>query len=277
MVTRPPDLPSYTKPPVVEVALSVQFEALTGYKTVQAALVRQVFHAEYPKVVEQAPLEPAFETFGTHPRNAEGVRLHVRTAPQVPRLWFLNDDESELIQFQEDRFVHNWRKTGTEVEYPRYEHIKEAFIEEWGQIRSLANSEGLGEIRPNQCEVTYTNHIVSNENRDLHKEFGSVFTIWNDLPDNILEYKVEDSRFSTRFVIHAPDGSPIGRLHVKAEPAWLAGGTAGIVLTLTARGRPAENTDSAISAFFDVGREHIVRGFTGLTTEEMHRMWERTQ
>lgn len=277
MATRPSDLPSYDKPPVVEVALSVQFEALAGYRTVQAASLRRIFQAQYPKVAEQPPLEPAFETFGTHPRNAEGVRLHVRNAPQVPRLWFLNENESELIQFQEDRFVHNWRKTGAGTDYPRYEHIKDAFLAEWGKIRDHAKNEGLGEIKPNQCEVTYINHIVSEENINFHSKIGAAFTIWNDLSDKNFKYEIEDSRFSMRFIINGTDGSPIGRLHAKAEPAWLGGGLAGVVLTLTARGQPAENSVAAVSAFFDLGREQIVRGFTALTTEQMHRMWERTQ
>jgi hypothetical protein len=42
----------------------------------------------------------------------------------MPRFWFVNEVGTELLQFQLDRFVHNWRKTGEGIEYPRYERIR---------------------------------------------------------------------------------------------------------------------------------------------------------
>jgi hypothetical protein len=50
-----------------------------------------------------------------------------------------------------------------------------------------------------------------------------------------------------------------------------------MIMTLTARGFPirvAETSDiEAAFAFFDLGREWIVKGFKDLTTPAMHKVW----
>jgi len=67
---------------------------------------------------------------------------------------------------------------------------------------------------------------------------------------------------------------PIGRLYLIAAPAFRAADAAPIyVLTFLARGKPAEPKTEGILAFFDLGRDLIVRGFKESTTDEMHRLW----
>ncbi len=48
-----------------------------------------------------------------------------------------------------------------------------------------------------------------------------------------------------------------------------------IILDLTARGAPTENRLEEISNWFEIAHAWIVRGFTELTTEEMHKLWGR--
>jgi hypothetical protein len=115
------------------------------------------------------------EKFGVH----EPAKLNVRfeMGVPVPRCWFLNDAGTELIQVQQDRFIHNWRKVGEKDEYPRYPHIRATFKKELTTFCELLDSEKLGEFTPNQCEVTSVNHIVSGEGWEKHGQIGEVITV----------------------------------------------------------------------------------------------------
>ena len=152
-------LPVYQKPPVVEVALGVQFETIEALHAAQLGSVWQAFRKRFPKSEEHPPLESAFEKFGTKPEKERGVRFEVLTALPTPRLWFLNESGNELVQVQQNRFIRNWRKRTDSDEYPRYRHIRECFRKDFEIFRSLIDREQWGAIEPDQCEVTYVNVI----------------------------------------------------------------------------------------------------------------------
>ena len=88
----------------------------------------------------------------------------------------------------------------------------------------------------------------------------------------------EDGRFLLRFVIKDPEsGEPRGRLHIEAQPAINEDNTPIIRLNLTARGNPTAPTPQGVADVLDIGRDAIVRGFTAITTSEMHEHWGRTK
>lgn len=91
--------PSYENPPVVEVALSVQFEPIKALRTPQLGLLWQEFRDRFPVIEEHPPLEPVIERFGGLPRASRGtVQFQMLDTPPVPRCWFLNNEGTELIQ-----------------------------------------------------------------------------------------------------------------------------------------------------------------------------------
>lgn len=150
MAARPADLPEYDDPPVVEVVLSVQFAELRNYRTIYGGLLwDRKFRASFGEVTEHPPLVPTFETFGA--TGAGGVAFSVEqvTGPPVPRLWFAKENKTELIQFQASRFIHNWRKAASGIDYPRYEHIREKFFAEVAEIEEFLRAENIGGIDPN--------------------------------------------------------------------------------------------------------------------------------
>ena len=105
---RPDDLPDFGKPPLNEVVLGVQFAPPSGYSQIRAGQVWELFKGKYPHTEEYMPLPPVFETFG--PRVvAQANQLEFIDGPMHDRYWFLNDAHDELIQFQQDRLLHNWR------------------------------------------------------------------------------------------------------------------------------------------------------------------------
>ncbi len=271
-------LPDYANPPVVEVALSVQFEPLKALRAAQIGLLWAEFRERFPLLEEHPPIDPVIERFGGRPVSAtRGIRFQLVEAPPTPRSWFLSESGNELIQVQQDRFVQNWRKATGEIKYPRYKHLRETFAGQLQIFRTFLQRERLGDLVPNQCEVTYVNHIVAGNGWQDFGDLDKVLTILNDTySDGFLE-EPEDVRLGLRYVIRNGRREPLGRLHIAVEPAFRKQDDCPMyVMNLTARGRPDGEGLEGVMRFLDIGREWVVRGFTSITTAQMHLLWGRT-
>jgi uncharacterized protein (TIGR04255 family) len=157
---RPP-LPDFDSPPVSEVALTVFFEPLNQLQTAHVGLLWQEFRARFPRVEDQPPLPPVIESFGVPSTFNLGIQIHVTASPGIPRSLFVDDQGAELIQFQNDRISHNWRRivpasdlAPGPVDYPRYGQLRESFSRELDVLAAFLAREELGELNPIQCEIT---------------------------------------------------------------------------------------------------------------------------
>lgn len=269
-------LPDFENPPLTEVALSLQFETLEGLRTPQIGLVWAEFRERFPLTEEHSALDANVERFGVPRSGISEVRLQMLENPPVPRVWFLQPGGAELIQVQPDRFVHNWRKSDGIERYPRYPRIRESFLAELQKFQAILERERIGPMVPTQCEVTYVNSIVAGDGWHSHSELGKVLTVFRSVYSDDALAEPEDARVSLRFVLRDERNEPVGRLHISAIPAYLPNDLAPqIVLTLTARARPAGETLNDVLNCFDLGRSAVVRAFASITTPEMHRIWRR--
>lgn len=267
-------LPDFADPPVVEVALSVQFDPLTSLRVPHLGLLWEEFRNRFPNTEEHPPLPPVIERFGV--RGPSGVSVQLETGLPMPRCWFLNEAGDELIQVQQDRFVHNWRKVGHGDKYPRYERIRETFKTELDTFCQFLDREQLGKLAPNQCEVTYVNHIASGKGWERHGQIGEVVTVWASRYSDTFLSEPEDVRFAVRYVIPDSSGAPLGRLFINVEPAYRTTDNQPVlVMQLIARGRPDGEGIEGVFRFLDTGREWIVRGFASITSSRMHEIWGR--
>ena len=269
-------LPDFSKPPVVEVALAVQFDSLREMHVPQLGLLWQEFRDRFSITEEHAPLDAVVERFGTTRVSKGTARIEMLDSPPTPRCWFLNQAGTELIQVQHDRFVHNWRKAGTDAEYPRYGHLRETFEAELRRFSAFVARERLGVFTPNQCEVTYVNHIVANKCWQTHRDLAKVISVFQPtFSDGFLEAP-EDVGLRMRFTITDDAGQPMGRLHAGIDPGHRAdAGDPLFILNLTARGAPRAEGIGGVLDFLDLGREWVVRGFASMTTPSMHNEWGR--
>jgi len=269
-------LPDYAKPPLIEVVLSIQFDALQGLGFSQLGLLWAEYKGRFPKTEEHPPLPPVTETFGLRLDQKVDVTFEMLEAPPAPRLWFMTDTGDKLIQVQKDRFIHNWRKLGEDHEYPRYTHVREVFVTELNAFQDFLRREKIGEFVPNQCEVTYVNHLECGFGWERHGQVDKAIAVWSShLSDDFLP-EPENVKFAVRYVIQDDQGNAAGRLHVSLQPAnRLTDRKAIIALELTARGRPLKEGIEGALQFLDLGHEWIVRGFTSITTTEMHEIWGR--
>ena len=269
---RPDDLPDFRHPPLVETVLSLQFQPLQEFSLVHVGLLWHKFRHIFPLIEERTPLDAVRETFeGQSPRPEE---VAVDGKPPLPRVCFLNESKTELIQIQSDRFIHNWRKAGkVSTPYPRYERIRTNFRHEAWEFQEFLTDEKLGKVAIDQCEITYVNHIEPSEAWHSHGQIEGVLRTWAAQQRSFLP-ESEDGSIQQRFVIRNDSSRPLGRLHVSLTPAWKEEDQSPIfVLTLTARGSPLDKGINGAFDFFDLGREWIVKGFLDLTTTDMHRAW----
>jgi uncharacterized protein (TIGR04255 family) len=195
---RPADLPDFERPPVNEVILSMQFATLEKMKSVHMGLLWARFRAEYPDVSEQAAITAVFETFGTPAEPEPLVQLEQFLSPPMPRYWFEKRGTPELLQVQQDRILHNWRKHENETIYPRYETLRERFRSEVDRFVAFLKEEKIGELRPNQCEVTYTNIIELPGSERTHNRLQKITPLWTGHLSEALAADLEDANNQNR-------------------------------------------------------------------------------
>ena len=270
-------LPSFGNPPVVEVALSVQFDPISALQVPQIGLLWSEFRGILPESKIQPPLQPEFERFGVAAIAAPRVRIETFDTPPVPRLWFLNNLGTELVQVQQTRFITNWRRVKEEP-YPRFQNVLQNFRQRFEIFLKFLSRENLGDLAYNQCEVTYVNHIVHETAQGTPGSVKGILTTWNQQYSDDFLPDPEDVMVRLRYIIPGDDKVPAGRLHIDLQPAWRNEDQKPIfLLNLTARGKPIGDGLDGVYKFFELGREWIVRGFTSITPHSMHQIWEREE
>lgn len=270
--------PSFLRPPLVEVALSIQFEPLTDFRTPHLGLLWKEFGDRFRHVEEHAPLPHVVESLGAPAPFRLEFELRTFDVPPMPRCWFLNEAGSEVIQVQQDRLIHNWRKVEGGTEYPHFTPLRARFQDELATFRRFVAREGLGEVLADQCEVNYVDEIHSGEGWDSHSQADRVFTTWSSRYSDDVLPQPEDVRFGIRYLIPEPGGgdAPVGRLHINVEPAFTQEGNQPIfIIRTTARGMPLGDDDDGVLRFMDLGHNWATRGFAAITTEQMHERWGR--
>lgn len=259
-VIRPPDLPDFADPPLNEVVLGVQFAPAQGYSQIRAGDVWSLYKNRFPLVEEHPPLSPTFETFG-RPKAAQ-AGLNFVTGAAHDRFWFLTPSKEQLIQFQQDRLLHNWRKVGDEqIPYPRFETMIRDFEQELGGLEDYFGTLQPQTLLINQCEVTYVNHIPF------------------DQPDKWLRFvrfegtRVDDLAITFRRNLFRDD-EPVGRLICETGTV-LHNGKVVLRMALSARGAPSRPDMHAALELLRTNREVVVHAFAEFTSESAHQTWKR--
>lgn len=270
-VIRPDDLPDFSSPPLNEVVLGVQYSPPGGYQQIHVSDVWNLFKKKYPQVQEYPPIAPSFEIFGLPQSSSTSGQINFLDGPLHDRYWFLRPEGDELIQFQQDRLLHNWRKVGDQTnEYPRFEAMINQFRGELNQLQQYMNGLFPQTLAINQCEVSYINHIAVEKLEDAKASDWLRFVAFSN---------PEPEGFSIGFreIIRGEDGTPRGRLFCEALAGVKPGGQRIIALTLTVRGAPNGSDIESALDFITKGRELIVRRFTELTTDLSHKIWGRVK
>ena len=263
---RPAHLPIYERPPLNEVVCGVQFEPPQAFTSVRVRDVWELFRAEFPVVDEQLPLQPQFETFGG-PAAQMGFQFQLGAPPLKTRMWFISDDESHLLQFQDDRLLLNWRRRENGNDYPQFEGIFPILERSLETLSAWFRDELGHELELNQAEVSYIN-LVPVPALSQPQEW---FTFLNASPLNL-----EGANVALSEVLNDDAGKPNARffhelltlqLPESREKAYR--------FTLTVRGAPRNGSLTAGLDFIREARERIVARFEELTTANAKTVWGR--
>jgi uncharacterized protein (TIGR04255 family) len=254
-------LPSYKSPPVTEVVCGIRYDPPQNFTLPHIGLLWNKFRGDYPEVQHAAPLVSV---------HGELLLDKVTGAP-LPRIWFINRQGNQLIQFQPDRIYFNWRQR--EDTYPRYEYVILKFEEVLETLQAFFEEFQLGEFTPVECELTYINHIPKKAEHELGEELERIFKdfLWNQ-PPRFLPNPVDIS-WNLKFALPEKRGG----LTATIKRAKLIEGNVPIfVLDFTARGIGISKDRAGIRDWFDTAHEWIVWGFADLTTDTIQKEeWER--
>jgi uncharacterized protein (TIGR04255 family) len=265
-------LPDYARPPIVEVAIGAQFAGLDELRAAHVGLFWATIRDDYGRIEEQPPVVHIVEG-PSDQQLAGGPELRISTTPDLPRTWFLDSTGNRIIQVQRDRFLHNWRKMTDSDEYPRFPGVKKSFMKHWDGFCRFLENNGLPVPQVDQYELTYVNHIRRGNGWQSVEDLCHLFTSVAWGPRSAFLPPPENILWSAKFRL--PEGN--GRLHVDVVPVRIPPhGDLAVSLSLTARGMPPEGTDAgAMSGWFDIAREWIVRGFADLVAEKTDALWGR--
>ncbi len=274
MGTNPPQLPRFTTPPVIELAFGIQFDSLPGFRTVHYGTWRERIRQRFPIVQDQPPLDELAEIFDGQQRK---VTLNLVEGFPLPRVWYISESNTELVQLQPNRFAYNWRKRESAQSYPSYATLKVKFTKELQEFVKFVESERLGVFKPNLCELTYINHIVSGDGWNTLGEVDKVLTLLAGRYSDEYLPGLERIGANAAWVFKDAGGNPLGRLRMTATPQVRKSDRKPLLsVQMIARGIPQSAGGDGIVEFMDRAHEWIVRGFAAVTTKEMHAIWGRT-
>ena len=273
-MARPADLPLYENPPIDEVAIGLQFASpIPGFIDPHGGLFWQRVKGTYRRAESQPRIE-------TPPEVLDAPLGLTAGFPQVigptlgSRTFLISDDDTYLLQIQNNRFYRNWRRRTDP--YPHFEELENAFHHCYTEFCAFLADVGLTHPGISQAEVTYINWITDLGMDDFLRLSGSATLQLPGLDDH-----PQDQTWAARYLVRNYAREPIARLHVQCVPAVRfeeGRPTPGSQMSLSYIGPFVESpARDALEQFFFDGRAAIVRSFTSLTTEEAHQHWRRIQ
>lgn len=251
---------SFLNPPLVETALSVQFDELADFRTSHFGLFQQYSEGRFAVGEDLPRLPPVFEVF---PRSAGLGFPMVQVGPAAgpSRVMFRDaSDESFLVQVQPDRFVLNWRRSADAKPYGRFAAVRDRFLKELAHFGAFCDHEQLGSIAPNLVEVVYVNHIETALGESAPALFSKVLGVTAAKTD-AGESDFEIAQLNRVY----PIGLPSGRLYVEAGLAQRAGQQTFVALSLAARLHTASRDASGINESLELAHQSVVHAFCSLT------------
>ncbi|MEW6380759.1 MAG: TIGR04255 family protein [bacterium] len=248
------DLPKYRNPPVVEVALGVFFEDIKSMKLPHSGVFWQKIRKEFPRVTHADPL---------------GILEDDITKLPLPRVWFINEHETNLIQYQTNCFFFNWRKIPFAEKYPRYSTVKKAFERYHNLFIEFLHENNMGKISYKQCELTYVNHIpkdnIWNSPADINQIMRDI--IWTKNENRFLPEPKSIQWFS---IFSLPDD--FGELKISLKHGKrISDDYPLFILEISAKGLGGDRTPERISEWFDLAHEWIVNAFADITSDDMQK------
>jgi uncharacterized protein (TIGR04255 family) len=268
------NLPSFAKPPVVETILGIQFDSIPGFTNNHLGLfwARLGGRTNWPLSTDAPALPPEFEKFEEEMQWSQADTLRFGFSP-IPfnRMQLRNRNADRMLQVQNGRLIYNWLGSNG-AEYARYEQIRPEFNAHIDLFRQFLSEEELPQIRANQWEVTYINHLPRGTVWNSVDDWSKVFKFQAVPPSELNQCRLET--IGSQWTYEIPPRR--GRLRIKLQHARSSNDKEILQLTLTARGPLGETEESLDTheAGLDLGHEVVVKGFRELSSQPARDFWE---
>lgn len=254
-------LPAYRRPPVNEVIFTLRTRS-AQMRIAHVGLFWARVRDRLPGVESRPPIGNA--TDGSVPTEGETGLPWVRT-------WLISEDQTRLVQVQQNRVVFNWRHRDAGT-YPRYEQVRaEAFgwFEEFERFHLDAS---LGPLQIDGAELSYINHLKP----------GLDFASQDDLGKTLPFMRASQPGYLGTLrplawlgQLQLPDDSGILRVQV-GQAVQRNTGTPVCTLELTAQAKPSNLDLVAVRSWFEAAHIAIVRTFADITDQQVQvETWGR--
>jgi uncharacterized protein (TIGR04255 family) len=268
----------FEMPPVVETALSVQFNSLSGFTAAHAGWFWKEYveklsdgpPKDWKQVVEAVRLPDQYEKFGVDDVWVPAA-LKVTHGVVSPRIQIIREDRERMIQLQDTRFVLNWRKQS--APYPKYETLLPEFRNMLHAFESFCGEVGWGVPAYNQWEVLYVDQIKKGTMWDSAGNLNRIFPALTRPPVSARYVPPSDDETLSADWRFSLEGRR-GRLHLQFRQARLPQTNEEVVqLTTTARG-PVTETQTWEQGL-DFGHEALAESFLAITSPEAQETWKK--
>jgi uncharacterized protein (TIGR04255 family) len=259
--------PVFENPPVIETVLGVQFAPLSGLTSAHVGWFWKThLDGEWQKVAETAALPDEVERFEARLTGPVQFRIGPVRFPGRVQISHVND--GRMIQIQTTRFHYNWNQVGGE--YPRYRKVLEEFERHFATFCRFVADAKLGEVVPNQWELTYIDSIPQgllwNTPADWHEVLPGLFSP----PAPVGSVRLESFGGEWHFEIPPQRG----RLHVSVQFARVGGDpTPVLLLQSTARGPIGTDGVANVKEGLELGHRAAVELFVGITSAKAQAAW----
>ncbi|MCH7476836.1 MAG: TIGR04255 family protein [SAR324 cluster bacterium] len=185
----------------------------------------------------------------------------------IPRVWFVNTDETRVIQIQNDRFFYNWRKR--KQAYPNFDRVFPEFDDHFKKFRSFIQDHNLGNLELKNFELTYINYIPVGSGWTTLAEISHLFPdiAWKNKSGRFLP-EPENLNAHLSFLLPEGNGSLVATIQ---KGRRLPDNVEILILQLRAKGFPVHDESQDFQKWFDLAHEWIVLGFEDLTSKEVQK------
>lgn len=249
------NLPDFSNPPVVEVAIAVEFSPLPNLDILTLVALHESWSDELPGIELQPPIAPSVAS-------AFPVEFIAGVPPL--RLWSLSQDGDLLLQVQNDRLIVNWRRQSAGGDaYPHYPQLADAWSARWSQFLEFLSGRGISAPRSSVAEVSYVNNVILPAGvtpAEAITIFGEPAQAWPvALTQARQVYDVSPEPFRGHTSVQAElSDSQVGELNLT------------VVTRLEGEDRVEER---GLRTMLDAAHVLSVQAFVAATSRTMHRHW----
>lgn len=255
--------PSFKNPPLNEVTIGIRFEPLDRFLIPHIGLFWDRIRRDFPNIEHAQPLI-----------SKDQIPIDPSTGLPIPRIWFIDQTDTQLIQLQQNLYHFNWRFREGAGSYPRFPEIAKKFFTYLDVLETLFSDTDIGLIKPQSVELTYINLLERGREWNSPEDLPRIFRdfLWEERGDRFLP---RPTKLNWSASIPLPNES--GTLSVKHNHAKLIQGDREVIqFELTASHQLTDSSRKSIETWYELAHEWIVKGFTDLTRDEIQtKCWGR--